>query len=250
MGLTDKVTAVAETHSPYPPQWISLIREVSLAEMCVANGLYHLGKADHMSTGKYSLAFFDTSTGLERLMKVLFLIDYALRWDGKFPSQAVLKNEIGHDLDKLWGESKSIRQRLEADGNEFRFEMPDPRLADLIVEVLGEFARRTRYYNLDYLTGSGNIDDDPLKMWWSTVGTYLLEGYPASRRSKDEQAAAFYEATLGKHAFVHQIRLDGQHVSDIGQAALVGSQGKWVQERARFHVATLVRQPRRSVMGA
>lgn len=227
--------------SPYPSLWIPLIREVSLAEMCVANGLYHLGKADHMSTGKYSLAFFDTSIGLERLMKVLFLLDYALKNGGEFPSREVLKNQIGHDLKGLWDSSKSIRQRLEAGGSEFRFEMPDPTLADLIIEVLGEFAKRTRYYNLDYLTGSSNAEKDPLKMWWDTVGTYLLKDYPESRRRQDQHAAAFYEATLGEHTAIHQTQLDGEHVSDIRQATFVGSQGEWVQEQARFHAATLVR---------
>jgi hypothetical protein len=130
------------------------MREAELTRQLLAAGLGALVKANHMDKGRFSQAFFDLSIGLERLLKLIYLIDHALQSGGSFPSNGDLRKRFGHDLTALHAEALKIRRRLEDEGEQFVFAVPDPTLSARIVGVLAEFAKGTRYYNLDYLLGS------------------------------------------------------------------------------------------------
>lgn len=224
-----------------PPSFGPFMREADLARMCLADGLNALIRAHHMNKGLFSQAFFNTSVGLERLMKLIYLIDHGIRHNGVFPSQKELKDRFNHDLAALFNEMSAIREVLCKEGVSFEWELPDPDLVRRIVDVLAEFAKKTRYYNLDYLVGAHQLGRDPLEAWATEVGAYLLRAYPDRLRQRDEDWATFVESTMGDRAAVLQEAMDGSTINTLATSVLEGRRGEWIQKQATFHTATLVR---------
>lgn len=224
------------------PTWRPLLRESSLARNCLTSGLASLGKAHHMDKGLYSQAFFNISIGLERLMKLIYLVDHALRNGGSYPTQDEMRTRFRHDLVKLRMECAAIRERLGDEGERLRWELPDAEVSRRMVSVLAEFATQTRYYNLDYLVGAKSVGRDPLEAWATEVGAYFLSDYPDRLRRRDEQWAEDVECILGDSSAVLQEGMDGSTIRTLTDAVLTGRSGEWVQRRSTFHLATLVRE--------
>jgi hypothetical protein len=194
-----------------------------------------------MDKGRFSQAFFDLSIGLERLLKLIYLIDHALRSGGAFPSDGDLRKRFGHDLTALHAEALAIRLRIEDEGEQFVFAVPDPTLSARIVGVLAEFARATRYYNLDYLLGSKKPGRDPIVAWNDDVGQYLMSDYPARLRRKDEELAAEAEVLLADKVILRQETEGRDSLQSVTSSVLHGRRGEWIQRQATFHCAVLIR---------
>jgi hypothetical protein len=225
-----------------PDAWRPFMHEAELARGCLGVGLQALAKANHMDKGRFTNAFFNLSVGLERLMKLIYLIDFALRNDGLYPSEDLMKKRLGHDLVRLHEEARDIRATLVEEGEEFAWRLPDATLADRIIHVLAEFATSTRYYNLDYLIGAKRLGRDPVQAWADEVGRYLIADYPARLRMTDEEWAADAEILLGDRSVVLQQTESGEAIGTITHAVLHGRRGQWVQKQATFHCAVLARE--------
>lgn len=225
-----------------PDSWKPFMREADLARMCFATGLNALAKANHMQGGYYNQAFFNISIGLERLLKLTFLIDFAFANEGRFPSEDELRKRFSHDLRKLYDEGRAIRARLVAEGETFHFDLVDADLADRIIDVLADFAQSAgRYYNLDYLVGASKLGRDPLEAWATEVAGYLATSYPERRRARDLAFAADADDLIGGWSAVMQQTEDGQHIGSVYDSVMHGRIGEWVQEQATFHCATMIR---------
>src|SRR5262249_50693073 len=135
---------------PFTPQWNALGREADIAAQSISAGLGTLRRANYAQTGFYSHAFFSLSIGLERLLKLIFLIDHALQNGGAFPSEGDLRNSFGHDLEKLFAHAMAVHRRMPKPDE--RYELPPGDLAFEVLRFLAAFAKTTRYYNLAYLT--------------------------------------------------------------------------------------------------
>lgn len=241
-GGTDKngLGDVVGTRS-LPAGWRPFLREADLTRMCFATGLNALAKANHAEKGYYTQAFFNISVGLERLLKLIFLIDFALANEGSFPTENILRNRFRHDIERLFKEAVEIRGRLQEEGETFNWGLQDAKLARRIIKVLSEFARSTRYYNLDYLVGARGIGRDPIEAWATDVGQYLATTYPARRRTRDEEWAREAEELLGDCTVVLQESESGRPIRTVQESVLHGRLGEWVQQAATFHCACTVR---------
>ena len=78
-----------------------------------------------MQSGLYNQAFFNISIGLERLLKLIVLIEHGLTHKGVFPTEDDLRNGFGHDLQRLFDGAITIRDRLQAQGHKFGWELVD-----------------------------------------------------------------------------------------------------------------------------
>jgi hypothetical protein len=217
------------------------MREAELTRQLLAAGLAALVRANHMDKGRFSQSFFDLSIGLERLLKLIYLIDHAIQNDGAFPSDGDLRRRFGHDLSALYEEAGAIRRRLQDEGEQFMWAIPDPTLSRRIVGVLAEFAKATRYYNLDYLLGSKNPGRDPITAWNDDVGQYLMSEYPARLRRKDEEWATEAEGLLAGRVILRQETEGGDSLRSVNSSVLHGRRGEWIQRQAAFHCAVLIR---------
>jgi hypothetical protein len=73
--------------TPFSPRWIAFCREAAIAGQSISAGLAALRKANYVATGLYSHSFFSLSVGLERLLKLIYLIDHAIKNDGAYPTE-------------------------------------------------------------------------------------------------------------------------------------------------------------------
>jgi hypothetical protein len=147
------------------PQHLALNREAGIAAELIASGVTLLGRASYARTGLYGQAFFNLSIGFERTTKLIYIADYAIDNAGEFPSNDMLKSTIGHDLDQLFSHVEAISTKRR-NGKEFS-ERPHTDIHNGIVQTLTEFARNTRYYNLDLVTGGKAVRNsrDPMTAW-------------------------------------------------------------------------------------
>jgi hypothetical protein len=149
--------------------FVLLQQEGYLFRSCLTTGLTALRKADLNDPGMYYTAFFQLSIGLERLLKSIFVID-TIAATGSPPSEKELRR-YSHDLLELLAAatksdsppSSSVLETL-AEGGVNR----------LIFSFLSKFAKRTRYFNLDALSGNVALTD-PIDDWDEIVRTLLLQ---------------------------------------------------------------------------
>jgi hypothetical protein len=145
----DFKTMITETSLEYR----LILNEAGLTSSCLGEGLTVLRKADFVRKWNYYQSFFLISIGLERLLK-LIIVSKHMSDTGTFPKNDILK-AFSHDIFKAIKEVESY----EIDSKTFASEL------DLsIISFFTNFAKKTRYYNLDTITGSTQ-SDDPLSGW-------------------------------------------------------------------------------------
>jgi len=96
----------------FDAQWRAVQREAQLAAEQAAHGITVLGRANHAQTGYYTQAFFALTIGLERMGKLIFLADHAIRSVGSFPNDRDLR-KFGHDLKPLLSKCEEISADLD-----------------------------------------------------------------------------------------------------------------------------------------
>jgi hypothetical protein len=128
-------------------RFIAFNREAELAKRLTCSGLTALRKATPARPGIYYDAFFGLSIGLERFAKLAWLIDECIGRNGVFPTDKDLKS-VGHDIQTLVEKAQLIQRRQSA-----YLTFPSDSVTDHIIKFLSEFAKGTRYYNIDFFVG-------------------------------------------------------------------------------------------------
>ncbi|MEH0417272.1 hypothetical protein [Streptomyces sp. B21-083] len=219
------------------PIFQPLLHEAGLAAQTLCTGLTTLRKANYQQTEKYYAGFFSYTIGLERVMKLTVLLD-ALVTDGKFPSDQQLKNAYGHDLNKLLRAVREIRAKHEP--SDFRWKLPHPDIIDDAVKFLAEFARTTRYYNLDVLSGKAP-SLDPVARWFQAVGKPLLEMRPARQTLRNADKASTVGKLLEGKIIIRSITEDGTPVNSAEEAAIAEHNSEHVAKEGTFLCTALAR---------
>lgn len=168
----------------FSAQWQAIGREADLAVEQIASGILALSRANHGRKGLYTQAFFGLSIGIERLGKLILIADHAIKNDGSFPQNSVLK-KYHHHLDTLLSRCQELSTEYR-NGQPY-YEQPNDAIHKGIISTLLEFAESTRYYNLDFLSGATTKFADPIAVWWDRVGRPILERHGNVRISPQEK---------------------------------------------------------------
>lgn len=155
--------------------FVLLQQEGYLFRSCLTLGLTVLRKADLNNPGAYYTAFFQLSTGLERLLKSIIIIEY-LAMHGHGPSEQDLRR-YGHDLEKLV--TAATKTPSQASSQIRAFLAPDT-VNHRIISFLADFARSSRYFNLNAIANT-DLDCDPIKEWNRLVYQILSEDEDSQR---------------------------------------------------------------------
>jgi hypothetical protein len=217
------------------------LREKGIASHAISSGLAALRKATYADKGLYTQAFFGLSIGLERLLKLIVLIDFASLNNGTYPDDAHLRG-LGHDIRRLYSEARRVHTRLPNPHG--RYEISNSGLENDIVPFLARFAKGTRYYNLNFLSGRSQPPSamDPIAEWASDIGRQILEQhYPQAVREKDERNAALIGALMGPVAMVRHVSEDGSILDTVEGASLRTGENKVMQKYGTFYCAKVVR---------
>ena len=221
------------------PECRALAREISLAAQTLCAGLTALRRANAAKTGLYYEAFFNLATGLERLCKIVLIVDYAIDHDGEFLTDSGL-SKFGHDIQDLVCETTRIRAKHHYNATLAQF--PNDEVVTLAINFLSEFAKGTRYYNLDFLQKKSNTHHDPLHRWHDVVGSEILRKHYTERMSENHHAIA---KDVGKelepNVSVHLAMEDGSMITNVTSMLVHNQETEVVQRWAQFYILRLVR---------
>ncbi len=192
------------TDSSCSQSWHFLNQEAYLIASCLGNGLTAIRQAPKKGTGEWYTAFFQLSIGLERLMKAIIIVDHINRHELAALTNQVLKNKYGHDLITL----------LESVGKLDVETKPNPAstiskssTAYQILQFLDGFSKRSRYHNLDSLTGLQS-GVDPLSDWGSILARIIADDVPKKKREKILAEANLVAMLIGNCSIVIAHGLD------------------------------------------
>ena len=162
-------------------------------------------------------------------------------WPGLYPSGQEFRDSYGHSLTKLFAKIEEIRDRYTA---KLRWKLPDRTIAMTALQILSEFAEKTRCYNLNILVGSKKAASrrDPIDAWYSEVGEWIISTkYTSVQRKKDYEFAGFADILLGEASSVAHIAEDGKPISSIHDAALRSRRMELIQRESTFLCARIAR---------
>jgi hypothetical protein len=193
--------------------FLLLQQEGSLIRTLIAQGLTSLRSANVNKKGDYYAAFFGLSIGLERLLKVIIILDYMARNDLRAPTGLMVKKSggrSGHDLLELLKNTCLITTKAAA--HPLASLVPSS-LEYEIIKHLSDFGESCgRYANLEALA-SGHAQLDPL-CEWKTIVVKILETDVSTRRKEVVRTQATALAKDISHfTLARSHDLDGQQLS-------------------------------------
>lgn len=219
--------------------WRAVQSEAQIAATQVAHGVTMLGRANHAQIGFYTQAFFGLSIGFERMGKLIFLAAHAIQHRGIFPSDQDLR-AIGHDIASLLSKCEEIGAKLEQD-RPFK-ERPANSIHRAIEEVLSLFARKLRYYNLNYLAGSSAGQDDPIALWWQKVAVLICDKHYSMRQRKvDDRNGQLLDQRFADNTFCFHTGEDGNSINSLQLMYTRGRATQVVQKYGRLYVLQIAR---------
>ncbi len=86
---------------------LALLREAGIAGNSISAGLAAIRKANYATPGLYGHAFFSFSVGLERMLKLIYIMSYLIE-NNQYPTDKHLR-DLGHNIKVLFDKSKNIQ---------------------------------------------------------------------------------------------------------------------------------------------
>jgi len=164
------------------PQTFQLLQnEGALMQGCFKSSLGSLRAGENAERGRFYSAFFNFGIGLERLLKVILLLD-AWHRERKFPDNNRLR-EFGHKVDKLYGEAKGLFSKY---GLEWKTEYDPDEINTTLLNFISDFSNGSRYFNLDTLAGQSK-STDPVRRWEALLYDIYNRDVPECKRSSGRE---------------------------------------------------------------
>ncbi len=113
-----------------------------------------------------------------------------------------------------------------------------------LIYFLSKFAKSTRYYNLDFITGSknANYSRDPIAEWFDVVGGRILKKHFTYRqRKKVKHSASVIEFMLADVATIMYTSESGSALTSIAAASEQTGVNAVMQKYATFYCARICR---------
>lgn len=216
----------------FPPSFLLLQQEGYLISSSLTNGLTELRSAHVHNKGAFYTSLFNLSVGFERLLKAIVIIDHMLNHQLAVPTKKQLQAR-GHNIVDLYDECERIglsrkapiprRPQLDAIDNEF-------------LQLLSDFARATRYHNLDALSAS-HTSPDPLVRLNQLILAILAQDVPKRQKDKILNQAGVIVNQIDDITFTLMNGLDQRPLPTFDALSLPGLH----EQSARFAVLRIIR---------
>lgn len=218
------------------PIFYALLKEAAFTKEILGSGVTDIRKANYAKKGIYFQSFVNLSTGLERIGKLCFLLDYYIENKGNFPDFKELKHKVGHDLNKLHQNAEMIIKKRKFDIN-----LPSTEIHQSVINILHNFAVGDRYSNLDYLTG-GKRKADPILDWYKQVDEKIFEIRVSKKKKEKIIRYANMTHVLTNHfTFVNHFSEDNKHIDDVYDGSLRTGVFEAVAPYRQLYVLQLIR---------
>jgi hypothetical protein len=189
----------------FSPTFVLLQQEAYLASGSLSVGLTALRNASFPDKASFYSGFFNTSIAFERVMKLIVTIDHMLENSFNAPTVRELKS-YGHDLESLFSSCVSIGQKHQIESLE---SLPNDSVELEILQFLSEFAKKSRYYNLDALSSAPSSYQEPLDRWGNILEHIFSVDIPQAKKQKRMSQAAEMHNLLSGSVQAVQHGMDG-----------------------------------------
>jgi hypothetical protein len=218
--------------------WFLLEQEGLLAQSCLCNGLTALRRASlGDKKGLFFSAFFELSTGFERVLKLVLILDHM----GKhrlIPPCSKTVEGYGHKLLKLFDNTKAI---CSSRGVTVLDAFQPNSLAIVILKFLDDFAHPGgRYSNINKLTGHKHQSmADPIVKWGEIVDCIMREKAKPGQRERAELNGQLANAAFGDVAFSLMSDLNQQPLA-VASLYVRASELNTAAKYAIYELVTLI----------
>ena len=196
----------------------ALCKEAQFTVEMLCSGYTEIRKANYAKRGVYFQAFTSLSTGFERIGKLCYLLIYAIEHDGSFPTDKHMKNEIGHDIIKLY---KKILDFKIKNNIEYNFLQDlDKTIYQNILNVLSRFGKGDRYANIDLLINN-RAYEDPISVWYKDVDLVIFqEKISDKKKEKIKMDASLVHYLTSNFVMIRHTGEDGKDINTAFEGSL------------------------------
>lgn len=224
------------------PNWHAIGRETKLVRHLVGSGVTSLGRASYGDMmGEYYTAFFGLSVGLERLAKLILVVDHAISSNGTMPNENLIK-KYGHKLARLLDAVDGIETKHSLN---LPYKRPADDISDKIIDCLDAFADATRgrYANFAVLGDPNLGQHEPVQLWWDDVATLILERHYKGKKvqANTEARADMLHEMLAGYSKVLNVNESGELMHDVHTASLRTGQTEVAQRFGRYYALIVIR---------
>lgn len=188
----------------FSPVFFRLQQEAYIFQSCLATGLREARDANLAEKGRYFTAFFQLSIGAERLAKLDLILDHMASNGLAPPGEAAIKS-FGHDITSLYRSAEAVVVRR---GYSFAGDFTPSATGGKLLAFLSDFARSTRYANMDALASGKAALADPLAEWKALLTSVIESELSPDKRDDIERMAAEFEEEMGDGVVVVAHDLD------------------------------------------
>lgn len=189
----------------FSPTFVLLQQEALLATGALSAGLTALRNAQFPDKAFFYSGFFNTSIAFERVMKLVVTVDHMLENSLIAPTVSELK-AYGHDLESLHNSCVAIGRKHQVESIQ---SFPESSVELEILQFLSEFAKKSRYYNLDALSSVPSSYREPLDRWGNILEHIFSIDVPEPKKQKRmSQASEMYKLLSGSVQLI-QHGMDG-----------------------------------------
>ncbi|WP_395048051.1 hypothetical protein [Flavobacterium sp.] len=217
----------------------TLLNEAQFTYEILTSGITQLGKVNYAKKGAYFSSFISISTGLERIGKLCVILDFYIKNEGKFPEENTLKNKIGHDLEKLYENSKNI---IADNGIELYFlRNLDSQIHKDIISILSKFAKGDRYSNIDFIVKSKN-QSDPIYDWYTKVEQVIFDNRVTNKKKENiTNNAKFIGDLMRESASALYFGETGEQIRSIEESSFKTGMAESNIKFRQLYVAQIIR---------
>lgn len=217
----------------------ALCKEAQFTGEMICAGYTQIRKANYAKRGIYFQAFTSLSTGFERIGKLCYLLIYAIEHDGSFPTDKHMKNEIGHDIIKLY---KKILDFKIKNNIEYNFLQDlDKTIYQNILNVLSRFGKGDRYANIDLLINN-RAYEDPISVWYRDVDLVIFqEKISDKKKDKIKTNAALIHALTSEFVMIAHKDEDGAEINEAYEGSFRTGLNDAVASYRQLYVFHIIR---------
>lgn len=220
-------------------KFTALANEAAFAYEILHSGVMQIRNANYARKGLYFQSFINLSVGLERIAKICLILDYYIENDGAFPDEKYLKNNIGHNILRLYEKSILIKNKY---AFEFKFlNSLDSPIYQNILKIISDFAIKDRYENLNILVNAKQ-ENNPISLWFHNVDIELFEKHVSkNKKIKIEHNAHMMETLVAPFMLVMHSSEDGKDIINVEEASLRTGLYEAVCPYRQLYVAHVIR---------
>lgn len=217
----------------------ALLKDAQFTLEMLGSGGTQIRKANHTAKGTYFQALTSLSTGIERIGKLCLILNHYIETGGQFPSYEQMKNDIGHDIEKIYRKSHDIvRDRgivLDHLQN-----LDDP-VHQAILRSLSNFAKGDRYSNINLITGSTQARD-PIADWFNSVDKKIYDiSISDAKKAQIAQQALVINKLIGDISYVLQSSETGDEINDLETASRIAGASAAIAPYRQLNVLQIIR---------